>query len=62
MLFHEQVSIERGGIGLAPVAAEIAAGALVPEIAVEAGGSEVGANRAAPRRSRLYRQAAMHIR
>jgi hypothetical protein len=37
MLFHEQTSVERGSIGFA---AEIAAGRL--EIAVEAGGSEVG--------------------
>jgi hypothetical protein len=43
MLFHEQMSVERGGIGLARLAAEIAAGRLKPEIAVEAGGSEVGA-------------------
>ena len=36
MLFHEPISVERGCIGLA-------AGRLKPEIAVEAGGSEVGA-------------------
>jgi len=33
MLFHEQMS----GIGLAPLAAEIAAGRRKPEIAVRAG-------------------------
>jgi NADPH:quinone reductase len=43
MLFHEQMSVERGGIGLAPLAAEIATDRLKPEIAVEAGGSEIGA-------------------
>jgi HAMP domain-containing protein len=40
MLFHEQMSVERGGIGLARLAAEIAAGRLKREIAVE---GEVGA-------------------
>jgi NADPH2:quinone reductase len=42
-LFHELMSVERGGIGLALLAGEIAAGQLKPEIAVEAGWSEVGA-------------------
>ena len=42
-LFHELMSVERGGIGLALLAGEIAAGRLKPEIAVEAGWSEVGA-------------------
>jgi NADPH:quinone reductase len=41
-LFHELMSVERGGIGLALLAAEIAAGRLKPEIAVEAGWSEIG--------------------
>jgi hypothetical protein len=36
MLFHEPISVECGSIGLA-------AGRLKPEIAVEAGGKEVGA-------------------
>ena len=42
-LFHELMSVERGGIGLALLAAEIAAGRLKPQIAVEAGWNEVGA-------------------
>lgn len=42
-LFHELMSVERGGIGLALLAAEIAAGRLKPQIAVEAGWQEVGA-------------------
>jgi NADPH2:quinone reductase len=42
-LFHELMSVERGGIGLALLAGEIAAGRLTPEIAVEAGWSEIGA-------------------
>ena len=42
-LFHELMSVERGGIGLALLAGEIAAGRLKPEIAVEAGWSEIGA-------------------
>jgi NADPH2:quinone reductase len=42
-LFHELMSVERAGIGLALLAGEIAAGRLKPEIAVEAGWSEVGA-------------------
>jgi hypothetical protein len=37
MLFHEQMSVERGGIGLAPLAAEIAAGRLKPEVEGEVG-------------------------
>jgi len=41
-LFHELMSVERGGIGLALLAAEIEAGRLKPRIAVEAGWSEVG--------------------
>jgi len=42
-LFHELMSVERGGIGLELLAGEIAAGRLKPQIAVEAGWSEVGA-------------------
>ncbi|HWD58584.1 MAG TPA: zinc-binding dehydrogenase [Stellaceae bacterium] len=42
-LFHELMSVERGGIGLALLAAEIAAGRLTPQIAVEAGWDEIGA-------------------
>jgi NADPH:quinone reductase-like Zn-dependent oxidoreductase len=41
-LFHELMSVERGGIGLALLAGEIAAGRLKPQIAVEAAWSEVG--------------------
>ena len=41
-LFHELMSVERGGIGLALLAGEIAAGRLKPQIAVEAGWSEIG--------------------
>jgi NADPH:quinone reductase len=41
-LFHELMSVERGGIGLALLAAEIAAGRLKPQIAVEVGWNEVG--------------------
>ncbi|HTZ36108.1 MAG TPA: zinc-binding dehydrogenase [Stellaceae bacterium] len=40
-LFHELMSVERAGIGLALLAAEIAAGRLRPQIAVEARWSEV---------------------
>jgi NADPH:quinone reductase len=42
-LFHELMSVERAGIGLALLAGEIAAGRLKPEIAVEAKWDEVGA-------------------
>ena len=42
-LFHELMSVERASIGLALLAAEIEAGRLKPEIAVEAGWSEIGA-------------------
>ena len=42
-LFHELMSVERASIGLALLAAEIEAGRLKPQIAVEAGWSEVGA-------------------
>jgi len=42
-LFHELMSVERAGIGLALLAGEIEAGRLKPRIAVEAGWSEVGA-------------------
>lgn len=42
-LFHELMSVERAGIGLALLAGEIAAGRLKPQIAVEAGWNEVGA-------------------
>ena len=41
-LFHELMSVERAGIGLALLAAEIAAGRLNPQIAVETGWSEIG--------------------
>lgn len=41
-LFHELMSVERGGIGLALLAAEIAAGRLAPQIAVEARWDEIG--------------------
>jgi hypothetical protein len=36
------MSVERGGIGLALLAGEIAAGRLKPRIAVEAGWTEIG--------------------
>jgi NADPH2:quinone reductase len=42
-LFHELMSVERAGIGLALLAELIAAGKLRPEIAVEAPWSEIGA-------------------
>jgi NADPH2:quinone reductase len=42
-LFHELMSVERAGIGLALLAGEIAAGRLKPKIAVEAKWDEVGA-------------------
>jgi len=42
-LFHELMSVERAGIGLALLASEIEAGRLTPQIAVEAGWGEVGA-------------------
>jgi NADPH2:quinone reductase len=42
-LFHELMSVERAGIGLALLAGEIAVGRLKPEIAVEAKWDEVGA-------------------
>ncbi len=41
-LFHELMSVERGGIGLALLAGLIAAGKLKPQIAVEAKWGEVG--------------------
>ena len=41
-LFHELMSVERGGIGLRLLAELIAAGKLKPQIAVEAPWSEVG--------------------
>lgn len=41
-LFHELMSVERAGIGLALLAGEIAAGRLKPEISVEAGWNEIG--------------------
>ncbi|HEX3953533.1 MAG TPA: zinc-binding dehydrogenase [Stellaceae bacterium] len=41
-LFHELMSVERGGIGLALLADLIAAGKLRPQIAVEAPWSEIG--------------------
>ena len=42
-LFHELMSVERAGIGLALLADLIAAKKLQPQIAVEAGWSEIGA-------------------
>ena len=42
-LFHELMSVERASIGLALLAAEIEAGRLKPQIAVEAGWSKIGA-------------------
>jgi NADPH:quinone reductase len=42
-LFHELMSVERAGIGLALLGELIAAGKLRPEIAVEAPWSEIGA-------------------
>jgi len=42
-LFHELMSVERAGIGLALLAAEIEARRLKPQIAVEAAWSEIGA-------------------
>jgi len=41
-LFHELMSVERGGVGLTLLAELIAAGKLRPEIAVEAKWSEIG--------------------
>jgi NADPH:quinone reductase-like Zn-dependent oxidoreductase len=41
-LFHELMSVERAGIGLALLAGLIAAGRLAPQIAVEAPWSEIG--------------------
>jgi NADPH:quinone reductase len=41
-LFHELMSVERGGIGLALLADLIAAGKLRPQIAVEASWNEIG--------------------
>ena len=41
-LFHELMSVERGGVGLALLADLIAAGKLRPQIAVEASWSDVG--------------------
>src|SRR5260221_8234185 len=41
-LFHELMSVERGGVGLALLAELIAAGKLRPQIAVEAKWSEIG--------------------
>jgi NADPH:quinone reductase-like Zn-dependent oxidoreductase len=41
-LFHELMSVERAGIGLALLAGLIAAGKLKPQIAIEAGWSEIG--------------------
>jgi NADPH:quinone reductase len=41
-LFHELMSVERGGVGLALLADLIAAGKLRPQIAVEAPWSEIG--------------------
>ncbi|MGE5270898.1 MAG: hypothetical protein ACM3JG_14625 [Thiohalocapsa sp.] len=41
-LFHELMSVERGGVGLALLAELIAAGKLQPQIAVEAKWDEVG--------------------
>lgn len=41
-LFHELMSVERGGIGLALLAGEIARGRLKPEISVEAEWAEIG--------------------
>ncbi|HVB18438.1 MAG TPA: zinc-binding dehydrogenase, partial [Stellaceae bacterium] len=41
-LFHELMSVERGGIGLALLADLIAAGKLKPQIAVEAKWGEIG--------------------
>ena len=42
-LFHELMSVERGGIGLALLAAEIEAGRLKPQIGVEAGWTDIAA-------------------
>jgi NADPH:quinone reductase-like Zn-dependent oxidoreductase len=42
-LFHELMSVERAGVGLALLAAEIEARRLKPQIAVEAAWSEIGA-------------------
>jgi NADPH:quinone reductase len=41
-LFHELMSVERGGLGLRLLAEMIAAGKLKPQIAVEAKWSEIG--------------------
>ena len=41
-LFHELMSVERAGLGLALLADLIAAGTLRPQIALEASWSEIG--------------------
>ena len=41
-LFHELMSVERAGIGLALLAGETASGRLRPEISVEAKWDEIG--------------------
>jgi NADPH:quinone reductase-like Zn-dependent oxidoreductase len=41
-LFHELMSVERAGVGLALLAGEIAAGRLKPQIAVEAQWADIG--------------------
>jgi NADPH:quinone reductase-like Zn-dependent oxidoreductase len=41
-LFHELMSVERGGMGLALLAGEISAGRLKPQLAVETGWTEIG--------------------
>ena len=42
-LFHELMSVERAGVGLALLAGLVAAGTLRPQIAVEAPWQEIGA-------------------
>ena len=61
-LFHELMSVERGAIGLALLAAEIAAGRLKPQIAVQADWREVGAVAARLIDRDFSGKAVLHIR
>jgi NADPH:quinone reductase-like Zn-dependent oxidoreductase len=60
-LFHELMSVERGGIGLALLAGLIAAGKLKPQIAVEAKWGEVGAVARRLIRREFTGKAVLHI-
>jgi hypothetical protein len=55
-LFHELMSVERAGIGVALLADLIAAKKLRPQIAVEAPWGEIGTVRPSADRSRVHRQ------